>query len=154
MAIDYELCFATQLTVGECRKLLLERTDLVVSTERPDIWLVNDVSLVVTRPVRAEDPGSSLCKDLFGFRPTLQIGIRPALSMKTYDPAMRSMLQVINVMFNATTGDAGFAFEFERAVLQRVGGTVYLRDDYKETSFIANYLALLSFPYQLKKMTP
>ncbi len=153
MAIYYELGADTKMSVPECSKKLIAEFGLRVRSEGPHVWLYNDGVTVTVLPGDANEHGKRLALEAFGFAPTLLVSFRPVLGGPNMELGVQTMMRIVDLMLCSTTGDTGFAMEFERVLLLRRNGKLYVRDDF-ESELNTERLAMISLPYERKALRP
>jgi hypothetical protein len=152
MAIDYEFAVQDSIAPLECSKTLSHRLKLNAMAEGGRVRLYNQGLRVLVEAGDKTPSVRTLCSDVFGFAPGWAISMRPVLSDEHYELAIKTMMQVVELMFSTTKGDAGFSYEFERVHMLRKNGTLYLREDF-ESHRRAEDLAWITQPY-IRKAAP
>jgi hypothetical protein len=153
MAVDYQFGADTTMSVPECTKKLIRELGLITSPEGPHVRLYNDGVTLTVKHGDATASGKQLALESFGFVPTLRISFRPRLGGPHMELGARTMMRVVDLMLRSTTGDVGFATEFESVLLLRHSGRLYARDDF-ENHLNSEQLALISLPHERKALRP
>jgi hypothetical protein len=153
MAIDYSFVADTSMSVAECRSLLMRELRLEISHQHPKPWLFNAGATVIPYPFEDRGFHRKVLLEVFGFVPTLEIGIRPVLSAAQFELGAQTMMRVVDLMLRSTEGNAGFALENERVLLLRKDGVLYAREDFTN-HLNSEDLDLISMPYQFAPLRP
>jgi hypothetical protein len=153
MAVDFTLAVDSAMSVIECKKLLIRELELEVSTQHPDLWLVNGGTTVIVRDVADLFSKGRMETEIFGFRPQLVIGMRPVLSGPYAEEGVQTMMRAVDLMLRVTDGDLGFSVECERVLILRRDGRLYVRSDF-ESFFHDKDLKMISLPFERKALRP
>jgi hypothetical protein len=153
MAVDYQFCADTNMSVSECAKKLIRDLGVRTSPEGPHVRLYNDGVALTVKHGNATVPGKQLALESFGFVPSLRVSFRPRLGGPHNELGMQTMMRAVDLMLRTDEGDAGFAKEFERVLLLRRSGRLYARDTF-ENHLNPEDLAMISLPYERKALRP
>ena len=152
MAIDYNCGADTPMSVLECKKLLMRELGLWVSTQHPDLWLVDAGTTVVVQGVDQLFNRGELHREAYGFTPRIAIMMRPVFGRHS-EQGMQTIMRTVDLMLHATDGDFGFSYECERVLLLRRNGKVFVRENYYN-HINKERLELITVPYQFKALKP
>jgi hypothetical protein len=131
--------------------------ELQVNEEGPPWrYLTNESRLCITirEITKQDDPAYWLSTDLYGFVPKLSVRFRSSL---TYLHAVSSgdqEMQVVNFMLRNTKGNFGYSLQFERQLIRRRGGRVFVRHDFEKWKNEETLEKFISVPFERIVMSP
>jgi hypothetical protein len=162
VSVENNCCIDDNISKLECEKMLISELGFwhkeVQINEAGPPWryLTNESSLCITirEITKADDPAYWLSTDVYGFAPSLSLRFRSSLTyLYAVSSADQEML-VVDFMLRNTKGNFGYSAQFEKPLIQRRNGKVFVRQDFEKWKNVEVLDKFISVPFERMLMKP
>jgi hypothetical protein len=160
MPVEYLCATDCEISATQWEGLLIKKMGFEARDEPwgiPDKnvhYLVNPNQLfILLDDINSQSQIMRLATEAMGFVPSVLFTLRAPMGGKFCVPASIDQVSVADFLLTQSKGNFGFSSELERLLIQRLDGTLYVRDNYEKWKRPQD-LSLITLPYQLKALTP